>query len=137
MSHAVNNFKNIPMSLAYHYQGKCAIKWQTVTPTLWQKNCMQPLVSRNVWTLVIITEIWNYISNRTTSCHSGVLWIYWRILQPWLYSTPVEYNSLQQHLKLLISHRVRSVTIQGTKYAIGYVLVPYIEDDDLPVFRTL
>ena len=38
---------------------------------------------------------------------------------------------------MLISHRIRSVTIQGTKYAIGYVLVPYIEDDDLPVFGVI
>ena len=36
-----------------------------------------------------------------------------------------------------MSHRVRSVTIQGTKYAIGYVLVPYIEEDDLPVFGVI
>ena len=30
--------------------------------------------------------------------------------------------------------RVRSVTIQGTKYAIGYILFCYIEEDDMPVF---
>ena len=34
-------------------------------------------------------------------------------------------------------YRVRSVTLQGTKYAIGYVLVPYIEEDDLPVFGVI
>ena len=33
--------------------------------------------------------------------------------------------------------RVRSVTIQGTKYAIGYVLVCYIEEDDMPVFGSI
>ena len=34
--------------------------------------------------------------------------------------------------------RVRSVTIQGTKYTIGHVLIPYIEEeDDLLVFGVI
>ena len=33
---------------------------------------------------------------------------------------------------------MKSVTIQGTKYAVGYVLVAYIEEeDDLPVFGVI
>ena len=33
---------------------------------------------------------------------------------------------------------MKSVTIQGTKYAVGYVLAAYIEkDDDLPVFGVI
>ena len=32
---------------------------------------------------------------------------------------------------------MKSVTIQGTKYIVGYVLAAYIDEDDLPVFGVI
>ena len=36
-----------------------------------------------------------------------------------------------------ILYRVKNVTIHGTKYAVGYVLVAYLEEEDLPVFGVI